>query len=86
MNIVVHLLPPSERLKRIAFGSEGNAPSIYLNVSVHAIHSWYSFTTGVQGFLNELLQITFPNNVNAAKVNSPSESSLEERGGVSRAH
>ncbi len=44
-------------------------------------------------FCNESLQIAFPNNVlvasfkmNVAKVNSLSESSSEERGGVSRAH
>ncbi len=41
-------------------------------------------------FLNLSLQIAFPNNVlismNAAKVNNPSESGSEERGGVSRAH
>ncbi len=29
-----HLLPSSERLKRIMFGSEENAPSIYLNTSM----------------------------------------------------
>ncbi len=44
-------------------------------------------------FFNEYLQIAFPNNVliskfhdECAKVNSPSESGSEERGGVSRAH
>ncbi len=31
-----HLLPSSEQLKRITFGSEGNAPSIYLNASMFA--------------------------------------------------
>ncbi len=43
-------------------------------------------------FLNESLQTAFPNNVllarftmNVAKVNSPSESCPEERGGVRRA-
>ncbi len=29
-----HLLPSSEQLKRITFGFEGNAPSIYLNASM----------------------------------------------------
>ncbi len=31
-----HLLPSSEWLKRITFGFEGKAPSIYLNASMFA--------------------------------------------------
>ncbi len=76
---------------------EGNAPSIYLNASMFsANHSWSSFIyrrIEYKFFLNESLQTAFPDNVliskfqmNAAKLNSPSESSSEERGGVSRAH
>ncbi len=54
-------------------------------IQLHLQKKW------VQGFLNESLQIAFPNKVliskfhdESAKVNSPSESGSEERGGVSR--
>ncbi len=62
-----HLLPLSEPLKRIAFGFEGNAPSIYVNVSMYAriIRDPVSSTSTSEYkvFLNESLQIDFPNNV-----------------------
>ncbi len=47
-----HLLPSSEPLKRIMFGFEGKAPSIYLNASMFAriIRDPASSTKGVQFF------------------------------------
>ncbi len=65
-----HLLPSSEPLKRITFGFEGNAPSIYLNVSMFAriIRDPDSSTEEVSKvFLSESLQIAFPNNVLISK-------------------
>ncbi len=62
-----HLLPSSEPLKMITFGSEGNVPSIYLNVSMFTqiIRDPASPTEEVctSVFLYQSLQIAFTNNV-----------------------
>ncbi len=67
MNIAVVIYSQtSERLKRITFGFEGNAPSICLNASMFAriTRDPASPTEEVSTkFLNESLQIAFPNNV-----------------------
>ncbi len=55
------------RLKRIAFGSEGNAPSIYINASMFARIIHDPASPPEEGFLNESLQIAFPNNVLISK-------------------
>ncbi len=49
---------------------KGMHPPIYLNASVHANHSWSSFTyrrSEFKCFLNESLQTAFPNSVLISK-------------------
>jgi len=62
-----HLLSTSKQLKTqwITFVSEGNAPPIYLNVSIFAqiIHGAASSTEKVIRSFNESLEIAFPYNV-----------------------
>ncbi len=66
----MNLLPSSEPLKRITFDFEGNAPLIYINVSMFAriIRDPASPPEEVSiRFLNESLQTAFPNNVLISK-------------------
>ncbi len=87
-----YLLPTSEPLKKITFGFEVKALfdlTLRKCVYVRANHSWSSFIYR-RRFLNESLQIAFPNYVllnkftmNAAKVNSLRECALGKRGAES---
>ncbi len=90
-----HLLLTSELLKMIKFGSEGNAPSVYLNASMFVriirdpaspteeVSTSFFFFFMKSPFLIMCKLASFM--MNAAKVNNPSENGSEERGGVSRA-